>query len=131
LATCPTWPAKYPWTVWQLRLAGAEVGLPAAVSAGLLLLNYPYTSILFQTHLGQELLVVSGALLGGGTALTLLACLAMDLWLPGWHVRRRGLGMFLAWALGVVQVVLFVLPAGFVLVVGPAAIQIMQVMTAS
>ena len=130
-ATCSTRSVKLAWTLWQLRLAGAEVGLLTVLLAALLFLNFEYSSILFQTPVGQKLLLLSGALLGGGTALTLVSCLAMDLGLPGWHVRRPGLGTFLAWALGAVQVVLFALPLGFILVVGPAAIQIMQVMTHS
>jgi hypothetical protein len=124
----PAAPRRFTWTAWQLRWGGFQLALLAVLTGCSVLFNSAMTSLLVTTSLGQKLVVQSAVLLVAGLGLGLGACLLLDLTFPGWQERHKGSATAVRWLLGGTQTVLFFLPALFVVLVGPSAIQIAQAM---
>ncbi len=114
----------------QFTLPAVQLGLLAALLLVRLAVDYQRTSLLFHVPLGQKMLTGAASLLGVGLVLHLLGCVAINQLAPAADEallpRRRLLTLLLA----VVNLVLFCFPAVFVLLVGPAAVEIVQTMTA-
>jgi hypothetical protein len=113
----------------QATVLAVQVGLLAALLGVLLAVNYARTSLLFSDPLGQKMLTSAGVLLALGLVLQLLVCVILNHVAPVEDETLKTRRFVLSLLLEVAHLLLFYLPAVFVLLVGPSAIEILRSMT--
>lgn len=114
---------------WQLSLLVLPVAVIAAIALFLWLQKPDYLSLLWRDPVGIKMLSVAGTLLVVGAAVYLGGSLVINRFVayPEWGTLATVLQMLLVLA----WLVLFCMPGVYVVLIGPAAIQIQQNMIAS
>jgi hypothetical protein len=112
---------KFRCTVWQIKWAALLIGLIALFLGGMLIFRFETTSLLFTDPLGQKMLLGAGLALVLGIAAGLLTGLFLDKVFARWSKRHLLLGLVAG-----LQVFFFIRPVVFVILVGPAAISIVN-----
>lgn len=110
----------------QITLRAVQFGLLGVILLVMLLVNFEGTSLLFRDPLGRKMLLQAMTLLACGLALHLLACAALNQLAPPGDEALRARRRVLSWLLESAYFLIFYLPVVFVLVVGPAALTIMD-----
>jgi hypothetical protein len=112
----------------QMTLRAVQFGLLAALFVVLLAIGFERTSLLFRDPLGQKMVGTAGALLAVGLVLSLLGCVCLNQAAPAGNETLQTRRLVLSVLLEAAHFLLFYLPAVFVLLIGPAAIQIVRTM---
>ena len=114
-----------PWFTWlQLTWVGLQL-LGLAAVGGVQYARDPDTfRLLWADPMGRKMLLTGGAVLAGGIALLLAACVPLNRWAGRDPRRRLALYRGLMVGLGAFQFAAFYLPAVFALTVGPAAVAV-------
>jgi hypothetical protein len=124
-------PRRGAWlTRGQVVLRAVQLGVLGAVLALMLAVNPEGTGLLFRTALGQKMLSAALALLACGLLIHLLLCAGLNRLAPPGDESRRGTRRVLSCLLEGAHLVVFYLPAVCVLLVGPAALSIIETMHA-
>jgi hypothetical protein len=113
------------WTPGQLSFLVGQFVVMTGLFRILILANYSYVQILWTHPAGIKMLVMTfgGAVVG--TVIYLAVIFALNRALLG-KDRHRSLHAALSVLIGVIYLLLCFVPAAFVFLVGPAAIQIMD-----
>jgi hypothetical protein len=119
------------WTSLHARWMVFQLGMLFALFAVLCLVRYEDTRMLWSTMLGIKMLIQTAVLLSLGFLISYIACRLMDRVRPEWHQEHPVWGVVGAVGLLSIQFVWLFIPAVFVLITGPAAVQIVQNLTNS
>jgi hypothetical protein len=116
------WPL---WTFDQLIFPMIQWGLLAGLWLALMNMNYEYVRILWTHPLGIKMLLMAVVAIGVDLVGFLLLCFLLNCLLrpKGQHETPR---LVLSIVFGFVYLLVGLFPAGYVILVGPAAIQIMD-----